>query len=90
VHLHVGLPNEEDRAEILRIHLRSANLHTALTLDELVEHLVPRTDGLAGADLAFLCQTAKLAALEESEFVDDAELKLTHFSAALLELSPSS
>src|SRR5439155_10737125 len=41
VHLHVGLPSAADRAEILRVHLRSAALAPGVTLDSLVGHLVP-------------------------------------------------
>jgi transitional endoplasmic reticulum ATPase len=64
VHLYVGLPDAADRAEILRIHLRSASLDPGLSMDELVGQLVGLTDGFSGADLAFLCQNAKLHALE--------------------------
>jgi SpoVK/Ycf46/Vps4 family AAA+-type ATPase len=64
VHLYVGLPSAEDRAEIVRIHLRRATLEPKVALDDLVERLVASTEGFSGADLAFLAQSAKLAALE--------------------------
>ncbi|HVB05101.1 MAG TPA: AAA family ATPase [Acidimicrobiales bacterium] len=89
VHLEVGLPEAADRDEILRIHLRRANLEAGLSMDELVAHLVPLTEGLAGADLAFLCQTAKLAAMEAVDFLDDARVGIGHFDALIAELSPS-
>jgi transitional endoplasmic reticulum ATPase len=82
VHLHVGPPGPEDRAEILRIHLGAPE---GTDVDELVEHLVPRTDGLVGADLAFLCQSAKLAALDAVDFAGDPVLRTAHFEAALAE-----
>ena len=67
VHLYVGLPEPADRAEILRIHLRGAALAPGVSLDDLVERLVARSDGLSGADLAYVCQSAKLRALDRAE-----------------------
>ena len=81
VHLYVGLPNATDRAEILRIHLRDAALETGLDSDTLVEHLVACSDGLSGADLAFVCQSAKLRALDRAEHA----LAQDDFDAALRE-----
>ncbi|HEY1298723.1 MAG TPA: AAA family ATPase [Chloroflexota bacterium] len=81
VHLYVGLPDATDRAEILRIHLRGAALEPGLDGDTLVEHLVARSDGLSGADLAFVCQSAKLRALDRAEQA----LALEDFDAALRE-----
>jgi hypothetical protein len=43
---------------------------------------------MAGADLAYLCHGAKLAALEAADFSDRARLGVAHFGAALAELSP--
>jgi transitional endoplasmic reticulum ATPase len=87
VHLHVGLPDESGRATIIRIHLRNTALVEGLGLDQLVAHLVPRTEGLAGADLAFLCQNAKLAAMDASQFELEPKLSVDHFDAVLPELS---
>jgi transitional endoplasmic reticulum ATPase len=88
VHLYVGLPAATDRAEILRIHLRQAAL-AGITVDDLLARLVELSEGLSGADLAFLCQTAKLHALGRRGLVDDAEvaLELKDFEAALSEIS---
>jgi transitional endoplasmic reticulum ATPase len=55
VHLYVGLPDEAERAEILRIHLREPELD--------VSSLAASTEGMSGADLALVCQTARLRAL---------------------------
>ena len=90
VHLHVGPPDEMGRAAILRIHLREAVLHGGLTIDRLIEHLVPRTTGMSGADLAFLCQNAKLAALDLEQLDPDPRLSLEHFDAVLAEVAPPS
>lgn len=86
VHLYVGLPDDTGRAEILRIHLSSASLAPGVTLDELVTDLVARTADFSGADLAFLCQGAKLQALEEVEYGADPALASGHFDGTLAEL----
>lgn len=86
VHLHVGLPDESDRAEILRIHLRDAALEDGLTVDRIVDHLVPITANRSGADLAFMCQTAKLEAMQETDFSAAPRLAFRHFDAVLPEL----
>ncbi len=87
VHIYVGLPDDEGRAEILQIQLRSAALATSATLDDLVAHLIPLTAGYSGADLAFLCQGAKLRALEESGYSGEPSLTPRHFDQVLEELS---
>jgi transitional endoplasmic reticulum ATPase len=86
VHLYVGLPDEHDRAEILRIHLRDTSLEPGCTVETLIEHLLPMTDGLSGADLAFMCQTAKLDAMQEVDFQSAPRLAPRHFDAVLPEL----
>jgi len=83
VHLYVGPPDDAGRAEILRIHLSSASLAPGVMLDELVADLVARTADFSGADLAFLCQGAKLQALEEVEYGTDPALASGHFEHAL-------
>nr|WP_246215132.1 AAA family ATPase [Modestobacter muralis] len=85
VHLHVGPPEEAGRSEILRIHLAGAALGDGLTLDEVIAHLVPRTTGLTGADLAFLVQNAKLAALDLDQASPDPRLDIATFDAVLAE-----
>jgi transitional endoplasmic reticulum ATPase len=87
VHLHVGVPDAADRAAILRIHLGKASLDDDLHLDQLIDHLLPRTEGLVGADLAFLCQNAKLAALDAVDFEGEPGLTLNDFDTALSDIS---
>jgi transitional endoplasmic reticulum ATPase len=87
VHLPVGPPDEVGRAEVLRIHLRGTTLDGGLTIDRLVEHLVPRTTGMTGAELAFLCQNAKLAALDLEQVDPDPRLSLEHVDAVLAEVA---
>ena len=83
VHLYVGPPDDAGRAEILLIHLGSASLAPGVVLDELIADLVARTAGFSGADLAFLCQGAKLQALEEVEYGSEPALASAHFEHAL-------
>jgi SpoVK/Ycf46/Vps4 family AAA+-type ATPase len=85
VHLHVGLPAAADRAAILRVHLRAAALAPGVALDALVAHLLPRTEGFSGADLAFLCQGAKLQALGAADFAGEPGLDPAHFDAIVAE-----
>jgi transitional endoplasmic reticulum ATPase len=88
VHLEVGPPDEAGRDEILRIHLAGAALDGDLTLDRVVGHLVPRTDGMTGAELAFLVQNAKLAALDLDQADPDPRLALATFDEVLTEVAP--
>ncbi|NEK85975.1 AAA family ATPase [Blastococcus saxobsidens] len=88
VHLEVRPPEEAGRGEILRIHLAGAALDGNLTLDRVVEHLVQRTAGMTGADLAFLVQNAKLAALDLDQAEPDPRLDLATFDAVLAETAP--
>ncbi|MFA9431915.1 AAA family ATPase [Egicoccus sp. AB-alg2] len=83
IHLHVSAPDAAERAAILRIHLRNAPIAEQTGVDRLVEHLSERTDGMVGADLAFLCHNAKLVAVEAAGMQPDAELQVAHFERAL-------
>jgi transitional endoplasmic reticulum ATPase len=81
VHLHVGLPSDDDRAAILTVHLRGAALDPEADLAELVAQLVPMTTGFSGADLAFMAYRAKLQALDERDYQGEPELAVRHFRA---------
>ncbi len=83
VHLEVRLPDEAERAAILRVHLRGARFSNDLNVDDLVARVAARTEGFSGAQLAFLCQAAKLEALDESGQAEQAVLADRHFQAAL-------
>jgi SpoVK/Ycf46/Vps4 family AAA+-type ATPase len=83
VHLEVGLPDQAERAEILRIHLRGAALADGTVLDDLIDHLARQTEGASGADLAYLCQAAKLHALEAAGFTGDPRLSAADFASPL-------
>ncbi len=58
-----------------------------LSLGQLVSHVVAETEGMAGADLAYLCQGAKLAAMEAAGFRGEPRLRLADFDGALPEFS---
>jgi transitional endoplasmic reticulum ATPase len=84
VHLYVGLPEADDRAEILGIHLRTAAVESNRA--ELLAELVGLTGGFSGADLAFLCQNAKLHALQRAGFVSEVGLTLADFQSSIQEV----
>ncbi|MSQ23910.1 MAG: AAA family ATPase [Chloroflexi bacterium] len=85
VHLYVGLPDVKDREAILRVHLQGAILDEGTTVDSLVETLLPRTERMAGADLAYICQSAKIRALDELDYAGDPKLTMHHFEGVLTE-----
>lgn len=87
LHIPIGLPDEADRADILRVHLRDSALATGLSEREVIGHLAPRTQGWSGAELAQLCQAAKLRALERSGFSPAATVAPEDFETELLRLT---
>ena len=87
MHLYVGLPEAADRAEIIRIQLRRAAVANTNALDGLVEEIVPKTVAFSGADLAFVCQAAKLHALQRGGFAAEVALAAGDFEAALTDFS---
>jgi transitional endoplasmic reticulum ATPase len=87
VHLYVGLPDAADRAEIVRIHLRRAAVASPATLDGLTAEIVARSETFSGADLALVCQTAKLHALQRNGFTAEVGLTLADFEVALTDFA---
>ncbi|KAF2290484.1 hypothetical protein GH714_013662 [Hevea brasiliensis] len=59
--LYVGPPNETDREDIFRIHLRKIPCSSDISIKELA-HL---TEGCTGADISFICREAAIAAIED-------------------------
>jgi transitional endoplasmic reticulum ATPase len=84
VHLEVGLPEREDRERILEIHLRGAKLHESreIVIRDIAEHTV----GLSGAQLAFVCQTAKLAALQAADYSGEPSIGRADLERAITEV----
>jgi transitional endoplasmic reticulum ATPase len=67
-HIFVPLPDEEERSQILKIHLRQTPLSPKIILNELVEHLARETEGFSGAELKSVCDEAKLQSLRSYKF----------------------
>jgi transitional endoplasmic reticulum ATPase len=82
-HILVPLPDDDDRAAILRIQLRNAPLAAGTTADAVVDYLLPRTAGYSGADLRMVGDEAKLLAMQAASEDGDVALSLDHFVEAL-------
>ena len=77
-------PDARERLAILKVHTRKKRLAKGLSIEELI----PRTEGLSGADLAAICQNAALNAVRErvhsTRKIEGAVvLQQRHFEAAL-------
>ena len=82
-HLYVPLPDDEERAEIIGIHLRGVPLDPETSVEALVAELCPKTEGFSGAKIRRLCSEAKLAALRSVHFARVVPLRREHFLEAL-------
>lgn len=51
----IGLPSLEERAEILKVHLKKVKYDPNLTEDELATKIARITPGFSGAELANTC-----------------------------------
>ncbi|VIO99402.1 ATPase, AAA family protein [Brugia malayi] len=80
--IHVPLPDEETRLEILRIRLNQMQV----TIDLDVEDISKRTEGFSGAEVVELCDQAVREALLENR--DANRLEFRHFHQALKEIMP--
>lgn len=58
--LFVGPPDENDREDIFRIHLRKIPCHS----DVCIKELALLTKGCTGADISLICREAAIAAIE--------------------------
>jgi len=77
-------PDARERLAVLKVHTRKKRLAKGFSIAELI----PRTEGLTGADLAAICQNAALNAVRErvqgSPKIEGAVvLQQRHFEAAL-------
>ena len=83
--IHVGLPDEAGRLQVLTIHTKSM----PLAADVDLPRLAARTPGYSGAELAALTREAALSALEEAA---DATARVTvaqrHLEKALTSVTP--
>ncbi|XP_027350489.1 calmodulin-interacting protein 111 isoform X2 [Abrus precatorius] len=81
--LYVGPPNEVDREEIFRIHLRKIPYDSDVSIKELAQ----LTDGCTGADISLICREAAVAAIEES--LDASVITMMHLKMAIKQIQPS-
>jgi ATP-dependent 26S proteasome regulatory subunit len=58
----VGPPNNTDREEIFRIHLRKISCSSDISITELAS----LTEGFTGADISLICREAAVTAIEVS------------------------
>ncbi|XP_057738710.1 calmodulin-interacting protein 111 isoform X2 [Arachis stenosperma] len=81
--LYVGPPNETDREDIFRIHLRKIPCDSDVSIKELA-HL---TDGCTGADISLICREAAVAAIEEN--LGASVISMKHLKKAINQVQPS-
>ncbi|TKY62736.1 nucleoside-triphosphatase protein [Spatholobus suberectus] len=81
--LYVGPPNEVDREEIFRIHLRKIPCSSDVSLKALAK----LTDGCTGADISLICREAAVAAIEES--LDASVITMKHLKMSIKQIQPS-
>merc|ERR1712224_919097 len=65
----IGVPNEEGRLEVLRIHTKNMKLKADVNLEKISSN----THGFVGADLAALCTEAAMQCIKEKVYNDDLE-----------------
>jgi transitional endoplasmic reticulum ATPase len=97
--LDIGVPDDNGRLEILRIHTKNMKLAPDVKLEELAAN----THGFVGADLAQLCTEAALTCIREkmdvidieeetidAEILDAMAVTQEHFTQGLASCNPSS
>merc|ERR1712151_1486839 len=97
--LGIGVPDDNGRLEILRIHTKNMKL----AADVKLEDLAANTHGFVGADLAQLCTEAALTCIREkmdlidleeetidAEILDSMAVTQDHFTSAMGQCNPSS
>merc|ERR1712227_261224 len=97
--LDIGVPDDNGRLEILRIHTKNMKLGTDVKLEEIAAN----THGFVGADLAQLCTEAALTCIREkmdlidldeetidAEILDSMAVTQEHFTSAMGNCNPSS
>merc|ERR1712070_719274 len=97
--LDIGVPDDNGRLEILRIHTKNMKLSTDVKLEDIASN----THGFVGADLAQLCTEAALTCIREkmdlidldeetidAEILDSMAVSQEHFTQAMGQCNPSS
>eukprot|EP00492_Amphilonche_elongata_P002272 TRINITY_DN253_c0_g1_i1.p1 TRINITY_DN253_c0_g1~~TRINITY_DN253_c0_g1_i1.p1 ORF type:complete len:128 (+),score=24.27 TRINITY_DN253_c0_g1_i1:458-841(+) len=90
VHIEIGLPNEEARLDILRIHtaamMKSERLDSEIDLQALAQY----SDGFSGAELAGFIRNAQALALENFDEEENVLVTQAHMEQALLNVDKQS
>merc|ERR1712167_520299 len=97
--LDIGVPDDNGRLEILRIHTKNMKLAPDVKLEDIASN----THGFVGADLAQLCTEAALQTIREkmdlidleeetidAEILDSMAVTQEHFTSAMGQCNPSS
>jgi transitional endoplasmic reticulum ATPase len=83
VHIAVHLPDAAERAEILRIGLKTPSIESGKETDAIVAKVAPMTGGFSGARLRQLCDEAKRNAMKRTGFTQVAAPTIADMLAAL-------
>ncbi|XP_008786500.1 calmodulin-interacting protein 111 [Phoenix dactylifera] len=81
--LDVQPPDESDREDIFRIHMRNM----PCSPDVNAKDLANLTEGYTGADIKLICREAAIAALEEN--LEISEVSMAHFRIGVSRVQPS-
>ena len=68
VHIYVPLPNEQERLDTVKIQLRGVPLDNSTSLNDVALMIAEQTAGYSGADLAAICEEAKMAAIRSVDY----------------------
>ena len=60
--IEIGLPNFEERTEILKVHLVKVKFVETFSIEELAKKISVLTPGFSGAELANICNEAAILA----------------------------
>ncbi len=96
--IYIDVPDKDTRKKIFKIHTNQERLTPEIDLNKLAE----RTEYYTGADIAAVCNEARMLAIREfiqtmpaekkftKEDVEKSKLKLNHFESALRSVKPTS
>ncbi len=88
-HIHVPLPDEFQRREILNIHLKDVVLDNKARVEDLAQKVAADTDGFSGAELESICHRARMQALRGDNFDKPVPLTVEHLREALTKIKRS-
>ncbi len=92
--IEIGMPDQEARLEILKIHTADRPLAEDVKLEDIAR----RADGYSGADLAAICNEAVMLAIreyvldgkpQEDEEIEKYKIDKKHFEEAIKKVKPS-